>query len=102
MGATWGLLMVCGTYEGANLNYDDNGKEDGYTPDHTGTWYVTRYNTFRDKYWYPVDYEITLIQENDYVNVKGLKLDDNGFSLLDWEGSGGYERTLNDDLPNAS
>ncbi len=63
---------------------------------------MTRYNTFRDKYWYPVDYEITLIQENDYVNVKGLKLEDNGFSLLDWEGSGGYERTLNDDLPNAS
>ncbi len=63
---------------------------------------MTRYNTFRDKYWYPVDYEITLIRENGYVNVKGLKLDDNGFSLLDWEGSGGYERTLNDDLPNAS
>lgn len=36
------------------------------------------------------------------MNVKGLKLDDNGFSLLDWEGSGGYARTLNDDLPNAS
>lgn len=93
-------LHADGTYEGAYLNYDDNGMEDGYTADHTGTWYVTEYKDFCNKYWYPAAYEITLIQEDGYTNVKGLSLDENGFSLFDAEGSGGYERTLAEDVPN--
>ena len=65
---------------------------EGVALTYTGTWYVTRYNDFQNKYWYPAEYEITLLLDNGRANVKALSLHENGFSLMNAEGGGGYER----------
>ena len=69
-----------------------DGGEAGVALTYTGTWYVTRYNNFQNKYWYPAEYEITLLLDNGRANVKALSLHENGFSLMNAEGGGGYER----------
>lgn len=64
-----------------------------------GSWYVTDYNPAWNLYWNDPPYEITLIHDNGTVNVKGLTLDEDGFSLTNWEGGGGYVRV--DEVPSA-
>lgn len=67
----------------------------GYTDTLTGgTWRLTRYNPADNLYWAEVPYEITFYWEDGSVYTKGFWPDENGhaFSLLYWEGSGGYER----------
>ncbi|MDD2649328.1 MAG: hypothetical protein PHU22_11095, partial [Eubacteriales bacterium] len=56
-----------------------------------GTWYITSYNAFRNQYWNDPAYEITLISPT-VVNVCGLEIEQDGFSLSNWEGGGGYTR----------
>lgn len=48
------------------------------------------------KYETHAEYEITFIQENGITNVKALTIEDNGFSLTNNEGGGGYERVDGD------
>ncbi len=59
-----------------------------------GTWYVRDYNSSWNLYWDDVPYELALYYDDGRVNIKGLMLHDGeteeGFSLLNWEGSGGY------------
>jgi len=75
---------LCG-YEGQALSADD--------PSTHGTWKVTKYNPNWNLYWADVQYELTLIRDNGTANVKGLLINsDDEFSLIDHEGSGGYER----------
>ena len=56
----------------------------------SGTWYVTKYNPFMNLYWYETSYELTLLFDNGDATVRGLELTDEGFSLIFWEGGGGY------------
>ncbi len=70
-----------------------DGTWEGYTDTHTGgTWRLTRYNPQDNLYWSEVPYEITFYWEDGTVCTKGFWPNDTGFSLLYWEGSGGYER----------
>ena len=85
------ILHADGTYEGG-ASYDGEGGEVGVVPLHAGKWYVTKYDGHANKYWYPAEYEITLLLDDGRANVKALSLHDNGFSLTNAEGGGGYER----------
>lgn len=73
-----------------------DGTWDGHTGNEQtgGTWRLTRYDPANDLYWADVPYEITFMRDSGTVNIKGFWPDENGdgFSLLYWEGSGGYER----------
>ena len=89
------ILHADGTYEGSNAVYGEDGSESGLDPTHAGTWYVTKYNSFQNKYW-SGKYEITFVQENGVTNVKALTLEEYGFSLTNNEGGGGYERMEGD------
>lgn len=84
------ILHADGTYEGA-ASYSGDGGETGVVPLYAGVWYVTKYDGRQNKYWYPAEYEITLISDDGRANVKALSLDENGFSLTNAEGGGGYE-----------
>lgn len=53
---------------------------------------MTEYNPFWNLYWNDPFYEITLVDEDGTVNVKGLSIDEEGFSLTYWAGGGGYRR----------
>lgn len=80
-----------GTYEGANTVYTQAGETLGKP--RRGTWSVCRYNPFWGFYWDDPVYELTLIHEDGTANVKGLSISEEGFSLTNYEGSGGYVRT---------
>jgi len=72
-----------------------DGTWEGYTDTLTGgTWRLTRYNPADNLYWSEVPYEITFYWEDGCVRTLGFWPNENGdgFSLLYWEGSGGYER----------
>jgi len=81
-----------------------DGTWEGYTGDAQagGTWRLTRYDPADDLYWADVPYEITFMRDNGTVNIKGFwpEEDGNGFSLLYWEGSGGYERMAEPHIPS--
>lgn len=82
------ILHADGTYTGQYLSADD----EPYADTH-GSWMVTEYNPFRNLYWNDPPYEITLVSADGLVNVKGLSInDENGFSLTNVEGGGGYRR----------
>ena len=83
-----------------------DGTWEGHTGDEQtgGTWRLTRYDPTNDLYWADVPYEITFIRDSGTVNIKGFWPDEdgNGFSLLYWEGSGGYERTTEPHAPQTA
>ena len=56
----------------------------------SGTWYVTKYNPFMNLYWNKPPYQLTLIYNNGRATIRGLDFDEEGFSLTDEEGGGGY------------
>ena len=80
------ILRADGTFTGRNEPGDDEaqGKE------FPGRWYVTAYSPFENLYWNEPPYELTLLHDNGMVNIKGLTLEESGFSLTFWEGGGGY------------
>ena len=81
-----------------------DGTWEGYTDIlRGGTWQLTRYNPEDNLYWADVPYEIVFFLENGAVNIKGFWPDEdgNGFSMLNWEGSGGYERLAEPFTPPA-
>lgn len=88
MAADYLTLYADGTYLG------QNGTDIAH-----GSWYVTDYNPNWNLYWDDPPCEITMICDDGTVNVKGLSLDADGFSLTNWEGSGGYVRV--DEVPPA-
>lgn len=57
-----------------------------------GTWTVTRYEPDWKLYWSNPPYELTLTYDSGEVTVRGLSFYDQGFSLSNNEGGGGYER----------
>ena len=56
----------------------------------SGSWYVTKYNPFMNLYWNKPSYQLTLIYNNGRVIIRGLEITDEGFSLTNDEGGGGY------------
>ena len=56
----------------------------------SGTWYVTAYHPFMNLYWDKPPFQLTLIYNNGQVTIRGLRFDEDGFSLTDAEGGGGY------------
>ena len=83
-----------------------DGTWEGHTGDQVtgGTWRLTRYHPDDHLYWADVPYEITFMRDGGTVNIKGFRPDEdgNGFSLLYWEGSGGYERMAEPHSPSAA
>lgn len=73
------------------LMLNPDGTWEGYTDQVIGgTWQLTHYNPSDGLYWADVPYEITFFQNNGSVTTLGFQPVDDGFSLLTWEGSGGY------------
>ena len=64
----------------------------------SGTWYVTGYNSYMNLYWNKPPYQLTLIYNNGQVTIRGLDFEDDGFSLTDAEGGGGYIPATEDDV----
>lgn len=64
----------------------------------SGTWFVTKYNPFMNLYWNEPPYQLTLIYNNGQVIIKGLSFDEEGFSLTDAEGGGGYIPATEDEV----
>ena len=56
----------------------------------SGIWYVTAYNPFMNLYWNKPPYQLNLIYDNGRIIIRGLDFDDEGFSLTNAEGGGGY------------
>ena len=76
---------------------------DAANPSEHGIWTVTKYNPNWNLYWADTQYELTLLRDDGTAIVKGLLLHDDGsFSLIDHEGSGGYERMDADDNPDTT
>ena len=72
-----------------------DGTWEGYTDELTGgTWQITRYDPADGLYWADVPYEVTFFRDYGSVRTLGFQPHEDGssFSLLYWEGSGGYER----------
>ena len=90
------ILHADGTCEGTNEVYSEDNSDAGLSPFQKGVWYVTNYNSFQNTYWSNAEYEITFIWENGVTNVKALSIEDSGFSLMNNEGGGGYERVDGD------
>ncbi|MBQ8092557.1 MAG: hypothetical protein IJ242_03155 [Clostridia bacterium] len=64
----------------------------------SGTWYVTKYNPFMNLYWNKPPFQLTLIYDNGQVKIRGLNFVDEGFSLTNAEGGGGYIPAAEDDV----
>ena len=64
----------------------------------SGTWHVTKYNPFMNLYWNKPPYQLTLLYNNGRVTIRGLDFDDEGFSLTNAEGGGGYIPATEEDV----
>ena len=87
------LLQEDGYYIGANFDFTKDILTEASPHDmpHPGTWQVTQHDPRENLYWNAPPYELTLRSDrNGVVNIKGLTLDESGFSLTNWEGGGGY------------
>ena len=98
--------------------YPDGTFDNPAWPTQGGTYTVTAYDPARGKYWDNPDYELTLIYHDGSVTMCGLSFYEtevdrydaetdsviwemrDGFSLTNWEGSGGYIRIHEDDVPH--
>ena len=49
-------------------------------------------------YWNKPPYQMTLIYNNGQVTIRGLDFEDEGFSLTDAEGGGGYIPAMEEDI----
>ena len=80
-----------GTYQGVYAKGDDLGDEVD-----TGMYTVRAHNPDCNLYWNDPPYELTLMDEDGTVNIKGLSFGEQDgeetFSLTFWEGGGGYVR----------
>ena len=88
-------LDADGAFRAAAYSEDEDGlpgevDESAFT--RAGVWYVTDYSPFENLYWGEPSFELTLIYDDGPAIVKGLALGEDTFSLLFWEGSGGYCR----------
>ena len=69
-----------------------------FTARYSGSWYVTKYNLFMNLYWNKPPYQLTLIYNNGRVIIRGLEITDEGFSLTNDEGRGGYIPASDEDV----
>lgn len=72
--------------------------QDGNTSKNWGTWYVTKYNSFLNLYWNKPPYQLILLYNNGRVLIRGLEIIDEGFSLTNAEGGGGYVPVDEEDI----
>ena len=88
-----------GTFTAGKLDWDLNTPERAENAAETfGTWYVTKYNPFMNLYWNKPPYQLTLIYNNGRAIVRGLDFEDEGFSLTDAMGGGGYVPVTEEDV----
>lgn len=80
-----------GTFTANNMQWEtgDVWQEDN-TGETRGTWSVTKYHPFMNLYWNKPPYQLTLLYKNGRVLMRGLEITEEGFSLTDEEGGGGY------------
>ena len=85
------FLHKDGTFTANNMQWETGDVwQDDNTSKSWGTWYVTKYNSFMNLYWNRPPYQLTLLYNNGRVLMRGLEISDEGFSLTDEEGGGGY------------
>ena len=85
------FLHKDGTFTANNMQWETGDMwQDDNTSKCWGTWYVTKYNSFMNLYWNRPPYQLTLLYNNGRVLMRGLEISDEGFSLTDEEGGGGY------------
>ena len=88
-----------GTFTAGTWDWDlDTPERVGNAAGASGTWYVTKYNPFMNLYWNKPPYQLTLIYNNGQVTIRGLDFDEEGFSLTDEEGGGGYIPASEEDV----
>ena len=88
-----------GTFTAGKRDWDMNKPEQAENAAETsGTWYVTKYNPFMNLYWNKPPYQLTLIYNNGRAIVRGLDFEDEGFSLTDAMGGGGYVPVTKEDV----
>ena len=85
-----------GTFTAGNRDWESDGAE--LKTDAVGTWYVTKYNPFMNLYWNKPACELTLVYDNGCVLMRGLEFTEDGFSLTDEEGGGGYVPATEEDM----
>ena len=85
------FLHEDGTFTTNNMQWETGEVwQDDNTGKSWGTWYVTKYNPFMNLYWNKPPYQMVLQYNNGRVLMRGLEITDEGFSLTDAEGGGGY------------
>ncbi len=75
-----------GTYLSGHIDENKN----MFFVESKGIWRIREYKEKENLYWNDPKYELTLINNNGTVNIKGLDLSDGGLNLTYWEGGGGY------------
>lgn len=93
---TW-WFAAGGISTGDRLVLRDDGSYDAYLDEpseriDTGRWCVYAYDPACGAYWNDPSYELVLVSDTGAAAVNGLTLEEDGFSLTNWEGGGGYER----------
>ena len=93
------FLREDGTFTTNNMQWETGEVwQDGNTAETCGSWYVTEYNSFMNLYWNKPPYQLILLYNNGRVLMRGLEITDEGFSLTDAEGGGGYVPAREEDI----
>ena len=91
-----------GTFTAGTWNWDlDRPEEKENAAEASGTWVVTAYNPFMNLYWNKPAYQLILVYQDGRAVIRGLEFTEEGFSLTDAEGGGGYMPVLDDDAQPA-
>ena len=91
-----------GTFTAGSMDWDPDTHEQKETAEAvSGTWYVTKYNPFMNLYWNRPPYELTLVYDDGSVLMRGLDITEEGFSLTDAEGGGGYVPATDEEMKPA-
>ncbi len=98
MAADYLVFNSDGTFTAGMWDWDPDTPEQMNAPRASGIWYVTKYHSYMNLYWNKPPYQLTMIYSNGQVTVRGLNFDDEGFSLTDAEGSGGYIPAAQEDV----
>jgi len=79
------------------LTLHADGTWEGFTiQPESGVWHVRRYNPASGLYWNNPVYEAVFVGSDATAQVEGLTFEGDSFSLTNWEGGGGYQRTDGD------
>ena len=88
------ILRADGTFEGWDVDWEAwEAETEEYVGPRPGVWFVTEYDPAENLYWEDCRLEMTLLYDDGSATVRGLIVEnENQFSLIFWEGGGGYLR----------